>query len=156
MRKRFTIAVAAVSAIGALFAASAGAATVSGSNGPFTATLHAGTHHPKINKAWPIRVTATENGRSVRAAAFYQFLYNGQAVSSQAVCPNSGTTGCKNWGFQFTGHYSDFLLFPPQSKGFPLTLRVVVSLGKTTLDSHGHPVPHGRTVYLPYAVQTHS
>lgn len=126
----------------AFAAAPAQAATVTASSGGFTATLHAGTHHPKVNKKWPIRVTATLNGHSARGVgAFYQFLYNGKDVSDQAVCPNSGKTGCKNWGFKFNGGYTDTLLFPPQSLGFPLTVRVVVSLGS-------------RRLYLPYDIKS--
>ena len=135
---KFLAPLAAVSALAAS-AAPAVAGTVTASNGPVRATLHAGTHHPRVNHHWSIQVTATVNGRPARAGAYYQFLYQNKDVSNQAVCPNAGVTNCKNWGFKFTGSYSDFLLFPPQSINFPLTVRVVVSVGS-------------RKVYLPYSV----
>jgi hypothetical protein len=141
MIRRLAIGPLAAAAVLVLSAAPALGSTVSASSGGLSATLHAGTHHPKVNHHWPIRVSATLNGHSVRGAgAYYQFLYNGQQVSKQAICPNSGTTNCKNFGFKFNGGFSDFLLFPSRSVGFPLTLRVVVSAG-------------GHTVYLAYSVQ---
>ena len=115
-----------------LLAPTAGAATVAAHSGALSATLHGGTHHPIENKNWWITVTATLNGRPVRAHAFYQFLFSGQVVSTQYV------TYKKN--YMFTGHFRDNLVFPPRAVGYPLTVRVVVQAG-------------GRTVYLPYAVQ---
>lgn len=126
----------------AVGAAPASAGTVTASSGGLTATLRAGTHHPKVNKKWPIKVTATYKGRSAHGVgAYYQFLYNGRQVATRGVCPNQGQMNCSNYGFKFNGHYTDTLMFPPESLGFALTVRVVVS--------YAH-----RTVYLPYDVKT--
>ncbi len=138
MSRHLTIALLTAAAL-AVLAAPASAGTVSSRSGPLSATLHAGTHHPRANRKWPVRVTATWNGRSVRAGAYYQFLYNGQQVSKQAVC-GTGIAGCNNWGFKFTGSYRDTLVFPNRAVGFPLVVRVVVSA-------------YGRTVYVPYSIQ---
>jgi hypothetical protein len=39
-----------------------------------------------------------------------------------------------NKHFSFTGHFSDKLLFPPDSAGEPLTLRVVIRAAGHTVD----------------------
>lgn len=42
------------------------AGVVVGSSGGVTATLHAGTHHPKVEVPWPIRFTVSSGGRAAR------------------------------------------------------------------------------------------
>lgn len=116
----------------AVGAAIAQASTVSGSSGALSASAHFGTHRPKEKRNWWVTVTASYGGKAVRARAFYQFLFQGQLVNTQYV------NGHRN--FTFVGHYRDNLNFPPNAVGYPLTVRVLVSA-------------HGRTVYLPYAVQ---
>ena len=117
----------------AIVAAPALASTVTSSSGGLSASMHAGTHHPKPNKNWWITVTATLGGRPVqRAAVTYQFLYNGTVVSTQYVKYD------KN--YRFNGSFRDNLVFPARAEGHPLTLRVVISDG-------------GHSVYLPYAIQ---
>jgi hypothetical protein len=84
------------------------------------------THHPQINKPWPLTVTATLRGKPAKAAAHYQFLYGGIVVSTQSVRGNKH--------FMFTGHYHDKLTFPPPSLDQALTLQVVVSASGHTVD----------------------
>jgi hypothetical protein len=113
--------------------ASAAADTVHASSGGLAATLRAGTHHPAANAAWWVSVTATLNGRPVQGAhAYYQFVYQGQVVSTSYVKYNRK--------FTFNGHFSDPLTFPARSEGIALVVRVAITAG-------------GRSVYLPYAVQ---
>jgi hypothetical protein len=118
-----------------LFAAATGAtaATVSGSNGPLTVSMHAGTHHPKAGRNWWITVTARQNGRTVRARAAYQFLYNGTQVGPLQY-PKF------NHHFTFVGSFTDNLVFPARAVGYPLTFRAIISTGRYA-------------VYLPYSVQ---
>jgi len=108
---------------------------VKASSGPLSATLQPSTHTPKVNVKWPITVTATLSGKPAHATAFYEFLFGGQVVSTQYVTNNKH--------FSFTGHYSDKLLFPPQSAGEPLTLSVVIT-------SAGH------TVKLDWSIKSHT
>ncbi|MGD0385134.1 MAG: hypothetical protein ABSB73_03250 [Solirubrobacteraceae bacterium] len=108
---------------------------VKASSGPLSATLQPSTHTPKVNVKWPITVTATLSGKPAHATAFYDFLFGGQVVSTQYVNNNKH--------FSFTGHYSDKLLFPPQSAGEPLTLSVVIT-------SAGH------TVKLDWSIKSHT
>ena len=145
MIRRFALSALGAAALLGLSALPASAGTVTASSGGLTATFHAGTHHPKANHVWSVTVSAKLNGRSVRGAtAWYQFLYNNQQVSKQAVCL-SGRPGCngrhapETW-FHFNGGYRDKIIWPSRSIGFPLTLRAVISAG-------------GRTVYLRYSVQ---
>jgi hypothetical protein len=133
MKTKTIMKLAPVVAAGALAAsaAPAPAATVTQTSGGLRATLHVGTSHPRVNHRWPISVTATLNGHSVRAGAFYQFLFSGQDQSDQAVC-QSGNPGCNNWNFKFNGHYSDVIILPKEAQQKPLTLRVVVFIGRVT------------------------
>jgi hypothetical protein len=92
--------------------------TCSASSGPLVASMVPSTHNPKINAKWPLEVSATLHGKPARASAEYQFLLGFTVVSTQY--PRS------NKHFMFVGHFSDNLVFPPDSKGEPLTLQVVI------------------------------
>jgi hypothetical protein len=126
--------VVALAVAGAL-AGTAAASTVRGSNGPFSATLVAGTHSPKANVYWPISLTATQSGRAARCGITYQFLFGGQVVSTQIPRYKNGRPHTS-----FTGHFTDQLTFPARSEGYPLTVRVHVWSGS-------------RAVNLDYAVK---
>lgn len=120
--------IAAITLLGVLaLTATAAAGTVGGSSGGLTATLHAGTHHPEVGRRWPIQFTATRSGRAVRATVTYEYVYGGQVVAKRAQ-------------HTFTGRFSDALVFPAQSVGYPLTFRGAVTSG-------------GATVNLDYAIQ---
>lgn len=79
----------------------------------FTATLSAPTHTPAVGKE-QITVTATRGTQKLSGSVNYEFLYSGQVVSHQA-------------GHSFTGGvFHDTLIWPLDSVGYPLTLRVIV------------------------------
>lgn len=103
----------------------AGLVTVSSAG--VTATLHAGTHHPKVNQAWPIRFTVTSAGRPAKASVSYEYLFGGQVVAHRSH-------------YTFTGHFSDVFRWPSSAVGYPLTFRAVI-------------VSEGATVDLDYPVQ---
>ena len=121
-------------------AGSASAAT------PFVATLKATTHSPKANAAWPITVTVrSHSGRSLRATATYQFVYNGQVVATRypspkadlhSKCNQEGT--CRHSAYPFTGRLRDpTVTWPARSAGIALEFRVVIKvkgLGTRNLD----------------------
>lgn len=103
----------------------------------FVARLRAPDHRPKAGaRDWAITVTAkSRSGRALRAVAVYQFLYNGQKVSTQY--PNPGHPRGGRRPYRFTGRYRDTILWPPRAVGYPLTFRVVVSVpgqGRVNLD----------------------
>jgi hypothetical protein len=101
---------------------SAGAAgTVTGSSDGVTATLHAGTHHPRVERPWPIRFTVSSGGRAARAGVSYEYLFGGQVVAHRSH-------------YTFTGHFSDVFKWPSAAVGYPLTFRAVIVSGRATID----------------------
>ena len=72
-------------------------------------------------------VTATLGGKPAHASAAYEFLYAGATLVGTRY-PRS------NPHFTFTGHFSDFLVFPPDAVGEPLTLQIVIKDGAHTVN----------------------
>jgi hypothetical protein len=101
--------------------------TVSASSGGVTATMHAGTHHPKVDRPWPIRFTVTRGAHPVSASVSYEYLFGGQVVAHRSH-------------YGFTGRFSDVFMWPASAVGFPLTFRAVI-------------VAAARTINLDYPVQ---
>ena len=90
-------------------------------------TMHAGTHHPKAGKKWPITITARNGSRRVCGKVRYAFLFRGRAVGHR----NPGV------GSRFCGHFKDpAIIWPRRAIGIPLTFRAVVDtrLGQRNLD----------------------
>lgn len=106
---------------------SAAPGVVTGSARGVTATLHAGTHDPKVNVSWPIHLTVTRMGAPARASVSYQYLFAGQVVARRSH-------------YVFVGHFSDAFHWPPSAVGYPLTFRAVIVSGAVT-------------IYLDYPVQ---
>jgi hypothetical protein len=100
---------------------------VSGTAGGVTATLHASTHKPKVNRPWPLHFTVTHNGAPVKAAVEYEYLFGGQVVAHRSH-------------YIFTGHFSDVFRWPSTAVGYPLTFRAVIT-------------SKGATINLDYPVQ---
>jgi hypothetical protein len=103
------------------------AGTVSASAQGVTATLHAGTHHPKVGQAWPIQFTVTRAGRPVRASVSYEYLFGGAVVARRSH-------------YTFIGRFSDIFEWPASAVGYPLMFRAVI-------------VSEGATMNLDYPVQ---
>jgi hypothetical protein len=106
---------------------SSAAGVVTGSAGGVTATLHAGTHHPRVEVPWPIRFTVSSGGRPARASVRYEYLFGGQVVAHRSH-------------YTFAGRFSDIFKWPSSAVGYPLTFRAVIASG-------------GKTIDLDYAVQ---
>jgi hypothetical protein len=90
-------------------------------------TMHAGTHHPKANKKWPITITARNGSKRVCGNVRYAFLFHGRVVAHR----NPGV------GRHFCGHFKDpAIIWPKRAIGIPLTFRAVVDtrLGQRNLD----------------------
>lgn len=98
------------------------AATVTGSSHGVKATMQVSTHNPKVKQPWPLRITVTEGGKSVKATVSYEWLYAGVVVAG----PRERQT--------FTGHFSENLEWPASALGKPLTFRALVVVGKATVD----------------------
>lgn len=119
-RRAALTALAATAAIAAS-AGPASAATLRGSSKSLTATLTVGTHNPTVGRKWPLVVTATWRGRPARATVTYEYLYDGAVVAVRAH-------------HTFTARFSDALLFPAQSVGYPLTFRAAVTADGVTVN----------------------
>jgi hypothetical protein len=91
------------------------------------ATLHAGTHHPLVERPWPIRFTVTAGGHATRASVSYEYLFGDQVVAHRSH-------------YTFTGSFSDIFKWPSSAVGYPLTFRAVI-------------VSNGATINLDYPVQ---
>jgi hypothetical protein len=90
-------------------------------------TMHAGTHHPKAGKKWPITITARNGSKRMCGNVRYAFLFHGRAVGHR----NPGVGG------RFCGHFKDpAVIWPKRAIGIPLTFRAVVDtrLGQRNLD----------------------
>ena len=89
-------------------------------------TLAAPTHSPRVNVRWRYAVSVTEAGKPVEAR-----------ITAQIVDPIGGTHPVEfgastkhitNWPFK--GVFRDFIIWPAESRGVPLTFRVTVVAGK--------------------------
>ena len=84
----------------------------------FKITPHISGHSPTINQKWPVRLTITRGKTRLSGTVKYEFLFQGSVVSHQP-------------GHKFThGNYTDTMIFPAQSLGEPLTLRILVTVPK--------------------------
>ena len=94
---------------------------------PFRATLIAGTHHPVVDTRWPYAVKVVDTkGKPLRAT-----------VSAAVVDPLGGVHPTEFYAntklvtnIPFRGTFRDAVKWPPESRGFPLTFRVTVTVGK--------------------------
>ena len=90
-------------------------------------TLTAPGHSPKIGTHWNYSVSATTGGRPAKAT-----------ITAQIVDP-LGTVHAVQFGktkknivkWPFTGRFKDFVIWPAESRGIPLTFRVTVKAGTT-------------------------
>jgi len=86
-----------------------------------SASLHASTHHPRVNVAWPISFTVTSQGTAAKAEVAYEYLFGGQVVAHRSH-------------YRFTGHFHDLFRWPASALGYPLTFRAVITSGGATLN----------------------
>ena len=103
-----------------------------------TVALTAPGHAPKIGTHWGYSVTATSGGRPAAAR-----------ITAQIVDPIGGihqvdfgntTKHLRNWPFKGTFH--DFVIWPADSRGIPLTFRLTVKSGPTKKVIGYHVTPH--------------
>jgi hypothetical protein len=83
--------------------------------------MHAGTHHPRVGRPWPVRFTVTSTRGPQTASVSYQYLYGGRVVAHRSH-------------YEFVGHFSDTFIWPAAAVGYPLTFRAIVVSGSTTIN----------------------
>ncbi len=84
--------------------------------GPIVAVLRAPGHHPRVGN-WRITIILTKGGRPIPGHVSYEYLFQGQLVSTQQVGGHSP---------DFVGVFHDTLTWPSTAVGYPLTFRVVI------------------------------
>jgi hypothetical protein len=94
---------------------------------PFTATLHAPTHTPPVNKPWVISIRATDlHGRPIRARLTMRFLFAGVPVGKV----DNGRV------YTFVGTWrekkGEEITFPPEARGHRLTFQALVTARRHT------------------------
>jgi hypothetical protein len=100
---------------------------------PLTVVFRATTHAPKVNARWPWSITATSRGKPVAGT-----------VTAQVVDPVGGIHAVEFGGVKskfvtnvkFRGRFSDFVIYPPISRGVGVTFRATVktALGKRVVN----------------------
>jgi len=100
-------------------------------SGPVTATFSIKTTRPNCKQFDPVTVTVRYNGKLTNAAAYYQFLYNGQVVNTQQVF-NGTRRNPRNVLYHFYGSFYDstFGPFGALSVGHRILARAVVEVGR--------------------------
>ena len=102
--------------------AGAALALVGGSAAKFKVSLTAPTHQPRINVHWPYAVHLMRAGKPLTGRITVQIVDPIGGV--HAVQFGSTTTDITRFGFR--GVFRDYIIWPPESRGIPLKLRVIV------------------------------
>ena len=93
---------------------------------PFKVSLDASTHTPKVNLRWNYSVRAVDGtGSPLRARVTVQIVDPFGGVHPVEF----GRTRKNIANVRFTGMFSDFVKWPPESRGFRLSFRVTVTSG---------------------------
>jgi hypothetical protein len=101
-------------------------------------TLHAPGHSPRIKTHWNYSVTVTKSGKPAAATITAQIV---DPIGGVHIVQFGNTT--KNIkAYPFTGTFRDFVIWPADSRGIPLTFRLTVSSGPTKKVIGYHVTPH--------------
>ena len=106
---------------------------------PLKVTVTAPGHTPKINVHWNYTVRATRDGKPV-AGRISEAIVD-PIGGSHPVEFGKSTKKITNWPFK--GTFSDFIVWPPSSRGIPLTFRVTVRVGTVKKVVNYHVTPRG-------------
>jgi hypothetical protein len=100
--------------------------------------LHAPGHSPKIKTHWNYSVTVTRGGKPVAATITAQIV---DPIGDVHIVKFGNTT--KNIkAYPFAGTFRDFVIWPAESRGIPLTFRLTVKSGPTKKVIGYHVTPH--------------
>ncbi len=106
---------------------------------PPKVTVKAPGHAPKISIHWNYTVRVTRGGKPV-AARITEAIVD-PIGGAHPVEFGKSTKMITNWPFK--GAFSDFIIWPPESRGIPLTLRITVRVGKVKKVVAYHVTPRG-------------
>jgi hypothetical protein len=97
-------------------------------SGSVKATLTAPTHTPKANTKWYYVLRVTQNGRPVAARITVQIVDPlGDAHAVQLGASKRNITN-----YPIRGTFRDYVIWPKESSGIPLTFRIIVRAGGIT------------------------
>lgn len=113
-----------VMSVAAVLAAAGGLAA--GSGAPVSVTVQSPGHTAKINTHWNYTVKVTQSGKVVPAKITEAIV--DPIGGSHPVQFGKNTKNITNW--PFNGIFKDFIIWPPTSRGIPLTLRITIQVGK--------------------------
>src|SRR5262245_32262782 len=103
------------------------ASLLGGGSAPVKVTVVAPNHAPKINTHWKYSVTVTSGGKPVAAKLTEQIV--DPLGGSHPV--QLGLTKINITNRPIKGTFHDFIIWPADSRGIPLQLRVTVTVGPT-------------------------
>jgi hypothetical protein len=89
---------------------------------PIKVSLTAPTHQPKINVHWPYAVHLTRAGKPLTGRITVQIVDPIGGVHAVQF----GSTTRDITRFRFRGVFRDYIIWPAESRGIPLKLRVTV------------------------------
>ena len=101
------------------------ASLLGGSAAPVKVTLTAPGHSPRIGTHWKYSLAVTKGGKPVAARLTEQIV--DPIGGSHPVQLGSTTTDITNRPIK--GTFRDYIIWPADSRGIPLTLRIVVTSG---------------------------
>jgi hypothetical protein len=93
---------------------------------PVHATLTAPTHSPKVDTNWRYTVRVTDHGKPAAGLITVQIVDPLGGVHAVQY----GKTTRNVTRRPFRGVFRDFVIWPPSSRGIPVTFRVTVTVGK--------------------------
>ncbi len=100
--------------------------------------LAAPGHSPKVKTRWSYSVTVKRDGKPAAATLTAQIVDPiGQTHPIQF-----GSTTRDIKAFPFKGTFHDFVIWPAESRGIPLTFRLIVKSGPTTKVIGYRVTPH--------------
>jgi hypothetical protein len=114
-----------MNSLGALAAIAAAAGLLGGAAAPVNVTLVGPSHAPKVKTRWYYTVHVTSAGKPVAAS-----------LTEKIVDPLGGTHGVQYGptkkyivAWPIKGTFRDYIIWPASSRGIPLTLRAIVTVG---------------------------
>ena len=100
--------------------------------------LHAPGHSPQIKTHWNYSVTVTRGGKPAAATITAQIV---DPIGGVHIVQFGNTTKDVK-AYPFNGTFRDFVIWPPDSRGIPLTFRLTVKSGPTKKVIGYHVTPH--------------
>jgi hypothetical protein len=105
---------------------------------PATIALVAPGHSPRVKTHWNYSVTVERGGKPAAATLTAQIV--DPIGGAHPVQFGLSTRDIK--AFPFKGTFHDFVIWPAESRGIPLTFRLTVKSGSTTKVIGYHVTPH--------------